>query len=153
MSRKAKPTAAAKVRCAIYTRKSSEEGLGLELDPLAVHAAIEAADELAEERAELRFAEERLRTVVRRQIKAERQTELTDVVFVEAYRQTGSYRKAAELLSERVGQEVSKDQVARAVKRSGGTKAVYRAADSDSILLSGSATRDRRSRAVIQAKA
>jgi site-specific DNA recombinase len=34
MSRKAKPTAVAKVRCAIYTRKSSEEGLDLEFNSL-----------------------------------------------------------------------------------------------------------------------
>jgi len=34
MSRKAKPTSVAKVRCAIYTRKSSEEGLDLEFNSL-----------------------------------------------------------------------------------------------------------------------
>jgi hypothetical protein len=124
---------------------------GLELDPLAVHAAIESADQMSAERAEPKLAEDRLRTVVRRQIKAERQTELTDGVFVEAYRQMGSYRKAADLLSERVGQVVSKDQVARAVVRSGGAAEVMRSADSDSVVRAGGKARDRRGNRLIGA--
>jgi hypothetical protein len=41
---------------------------GLDLDPLVLHAAIEAADESAAELTEPSLAEEQLRTVVRRQI-------------------------------------------------------------------------------------
>jgi hypothetical protein len=124
---------------------------GLDLDPLAVHAAIEAADESAAEQAEPRFEEEQLRTVVRRQIKAERQAELTDDLFVQAYCETGSYRKAADLLTARIGQEVSKDQVARAVARSGGAAEVMRSADSDSVVRAGGNVRDRRGNRLIGA--
>jgi hypothetical protein len=123
---------------------------GLELDPLAVRSAIDAADALAEETGQSVIAEKRLRTVVRQQIKAERQTELTDAVFVEAYRQTGSYRKAADLLSERTGQVVSKDQVSRAVNRSGGTGVVIKTAGSDSVVRRDTARRDRRGRELLE---
>jgi hypothetical protein len=124
---------------------------GLDLDTLVLHAAIEAADESAAEQTEPSLAEEQLRTVVRRQIKAERQTELTDDLFVKAYCETGSYRKAADLLTQRVGQVVSKDQVARAVVRSGGAAEVMRSVDSDSVVRAGRKARDRRGNRLIGA--
>ena len=68
-------------------------------------------------------------------------------------RKMGSYRKAADLLSERVGQVVSKDQVARAVARSGGAAEVLRSADSDSLVRSGGSVRDHHGRKLIAAVA
>jgi hypothetical protein len=122
---------------------------GLELDPLAVRSAIDAADALVEEMGQSAIAKKRLRTVVRQQIKAERQTELTDSVFVEAYHQTGSYQKAADLLYERTWQVVSKDQVSRAVNRSCGTVVVCKTAGSDSVVRRDTARRVRRGRELL----
>lgn len=125
---------------------------GLLLDPLAISSAIDAADNCVSENNETLNSQRQMRDLVRRQIKAERHTELTDAVFVEAYRQTGSYRKAAELLSERTSQLVSKDQVSRAVHRSGGTRAVYRETDSDSTVIGSNGTRGLRNRQVLAAR-
>lgn len=80
-----------------------------------------------------RHGDEQLKLMIRRQLKAEKKTSLTDDIFVAAYRQHGSVRKAAAFLSEQTGRSVSKDQVYRALKRSGGIQAVLNAEDSDSI--------------------
>ncbi len=74
-----------------------------------------------------------LKLLVRQQVKAETKTSLTDDVYVKAYRHCGSLRKAAAFLTAEVGQEIGKDAVHRAVKRFGGTSAVVRTEDSESI--------------------
>lgn len=56
-----------------------------------------------------------------------------DEDFVSAYRQHGSYRKAAKALSERLGVTVSKDAVKRAVESAGGIEAVKADDSSESV--------------------
>ena len=77
---------------------------------------------------------EDLRLLVRRQIKAEQKTELTDVVYMRAYRQEGSMRKAANFLTKQTGQLINKDKVQRAVDRLGGIDAFVDDQDSNSIV-------------------
>lgn len=59
-------------------------------------------------------------------------SKLGDDAFVQAYREHGSYRKAAVALS-KPGLKVSKDAVKRAVMRAGGVGAVKRDKDSESV--------------------
>jgi hypothetical protein len=66
----------------------------------------------------------RLTLMVRRQIRAEGKTCLTDDILLAAYQQEGSVRKAAAFLSTSTGQAVTKDKVQNAVMRSGGSTAV-----------------------------
>ncbi|MFM8574255.1 MAG: hypothetical protein ACKOAU_21860 [Pirellula sp.] len=77
---------------------------------------------------------EDLKLLVRRQIKAEQKTELTDAVLVQAYLQEGSIRKAAEFLTSQTGHFISKDKVQRAVQRSGGIDSLVDGKDSNSIV-------------------
>ena len=76
---------------------------------------------------------EQLKLMIRRQVKAEGKTSLTDGVFLQAYRHCGSVREAASLLTRQTGREVSKDQVQRTLKRAGGAVAMLNAEDSDSV--------------------
>jgi hypothetical protein len=92
-----------------------------------------------------------LKLFVRRQIKAEQKTELTDAVLVQAYLQEGSIRKAAEFLTSQTGQQISKDKIQRAVQRSGGVEALVVGQDSNSIVRGvASQCRDSRGRLLIQ---
>lgn len=65
----------------------------------------------------------RLTLMIRRQIRAEGKTHLTDDIMLAAYQQEGSVRKAASFLSQSTGQVVTKDRVQKAVARSGGSAA------------------------------
>ncbi len=56
---------------------------------------------------------------IRRQVKEEIASMLTDEALVAAYHQHGSVRLAAESLSKQTNTEISKDKVHRALKRSG----------------------------------
>jgi hypothetical protein len=70
---------------------------------------------------------EQLKLVIRQQVKAEEKTSLSDDIFVAAYCQHGSIRQAAAFLSQQTGQDVSKDQVHRALQlgaRGGDTEVV-----------------------------
>ncbi len=69
---------------------------------------------------------------LRRLIRAQRKTELTDDVLVAAYKQYGSYRNAAEALA---AQDVETDRwaVERAVHRAGGVSALRRSDSSSSV--------------------
>jgi hypothetical protein len=60
--------------------------------------------------------------MIRRQIKAEEKTQLTDDILIAAYQQEGSVRKAATFLTERTGQVVTKDKVQNALRRCGGNE-------------------------------
>jgi hypothetical protein len=62
---------------------------------------------------------QRLTLIIRRQIRAEGNTRLTDDILLAAYQQAGSVRKAAVFLSESTGQTVTKDRVHSALMRSG----------------------------------
>lgn len=59
----------------------------------------------------------RLTLMIRRQIRAEITTGLTDDIMLAAYQQEGSVRKAAAFLSKSTGQVVTKDKVQNAIRR------------------------------------
>jgi hypothetical protein len=105
---------------------------GMDIEALEIVAAIQDSESKATSEMAV-VTEERLKLIIRQQVKAEEKTALTDDVFVAAYRQHGSIRQAAAFLSEQTGQNVSKDQVHRALQRAGGAAAVLNTEDSDSI--------------------
>lgn len=84
---------------------------------------------------------DQLKLLIRQQIKAEGKLGLKDDWMVSAYKQCGSYRKAATFLSDSSEQTVTKDQVLAAVKRAGGREAVVRGDDSESVVRTVSSRR------------
>ena len=64
----------------------------------------------------------KLTLMIRRQIREEGKTRLTDDILLAAYQHKGSVRKAAVFLSESTGQPVTKDRVQTAVRRNAGVK-------------------------------
>jgi len=126
---------------------------GIEIDPLEITAAIQDADAKASGAKAVVLTSEQLTLMIRRQIKAEQSTELNDDVFLAAYRQHGSVRKAAEFLSSETGKAISKDQVQRAVARGGGAAEVLNAEDSDSVVRPvASQSRDKKGKKLIRSK-
>lgn len=124
---------------------------GIEIDPLEITSAIHEANAAAH--GEVAITAEQLTLMIRRQIKAEHKSELTDDVFLAAYRQHGSNRKAAAFLSKETGTTISKDQVHRAVMRAGGAAEVLNAEDSDSVVRPvASQSRDRKGKKLIRSK-
>lgn len=100
---------------------------GLSVDREAVLAAILDADaEPIGPQAKL-IGTPSLALMIRRQVKAEGKSQLTDDILVAAYQQEGSVRKAADFLSERTGDVVTKDKVQSALRRCGGIGTVARA--------------------------
>lgn len=97
---------------------------GLVVDHDAVVAAILEADAMASGPSQDPVSTDQLALMIRRQIKAEEKTQLTDDVLVAAYQQEGSVRKAAAFLSERTGQTVTKDKVQNALRRAGVVQSV-----------------------------
>lgn len=79
------------------------------------------------------IATKKQKLMIRQQVKAEIESMLTDDAFVAAYAEHGSYRKAADALSEQTGQQISKDKVSRAVQRKGGPRAVRSETNSNSV--------------------
>lgn len=125
---------------------------GLDIDPLAVLAAVRAAEDGSDAPAP-ELSPEHLALVVRRQIKAEHRTELIDDAYLRAYRLHGSCRAAAEFLSSQTGTAVSKDAVHRAVQRAGGVAEVLDSEDSDSVLRPvASQARDKNGKPLIRSK-
>ncbi len=104
----------------------------LVLDAMAVVGAVEAADHLAE-LAEAVSLGPTGKKMVRRQVKAEIKSLLTDDAYVAAYKEHGSYRKAADALTDQTGQKIGKDKVRRAVERQGGMAAIMPDEDSASV--------------------
>jgi 3-deoxy-D-manno-octulosonate 8-phosphate phosphatase KdsC-like HAD superfamily phosphatase len=103
---------------------------GMDIDASEIVVAIQDAE--AKAASEMTFVtEEKLKLMIRQQVKAEEKTALTDDVFVAAYRQHGSIRQAAAFLSPQTGQDISKDQVHRVLQRAGGATAVLNTQDSD----------------------
>lgn len=125
---------------------------GIEIDPLEIMAAIQDA-EVTPASDGIPVTTDQLTVMIRRQIKAEHRTELTDAVFLAAYRQEGSVRKAAEFLTQRTHVEVTKDQVFQAVKRAGGAAEVLNAKDSDSVVRPvASRSRDKKGKPLIRSQ-
>lgn len=104
----------------------------LVVDAAAVVDAIQASDRLADA-VDAVALDNRSKTMVRRQVKAEIKSLLTDDAMVAAYKQYGSYRQAAKALTEQTGQPITKDKVKRAVDRQGGVASVVPDADSNSV--------------------
>jgi hypothetical protein len=126
---------------------------GIEIDPLEIAASIQDAELRQSGTGVVEVGMEQLAMMIRRQVKAEHKSELTDDIFVAAYRQCGSMRKAAEYLTTETGTTVTKDQVFQAVKRAGGIAEVTNAEDSDSVVRPvASRSRDRRGKTLIQSQ-
>jgi hypothetical protein len=105
-----------------------------EIDVEEVAACIADASKKAVESSSFAITEEELKLAIRRQIKAESKSELTDDIYVRAYRQENSLRAAAEFLSKQTGSLVTKDSVKRAIDRQGGIAALANTEDSNSIV-------------------
>jgi hypothetical protein len=97
---------------------------GLTLDHAGLSAAVRHADQ--EPQIEQVLTLDKLKLMVRQQVSADRAMRLDDDALVQAYQSCGSVREAARLLTEATGRNVSKDRVARAVKRRGGVAIVGR---------------------------
>lgn len=103
------------------------------LDREAIFARIREVDEALGGQQTAAVSVQQLKVMVRQQVNAEEKIALSDDACVAAYRSEGSCRKAAELLSREFGREVSKDRIARALKRRGGPTAVLQAGNSPSV--------------------
>lgn len=124
-----------------------------QLDVVELTACIEDANSRAAGESLQQVTREELTLMVRRQVKADRKTELTDEVYLQAYRQEGSVRNAADFLTRETGQAVSKDKIQRAIKRNGGASAVLESEDSNSIVRGvASHRRDRKGKNLISGK-
>lgn len=73
------------------------------------------------------------RRIVQRAVKQEIKSFVSDEALIAAYRQHGSFRKAADALTDQTGRKVTKDAVRRAVKRMGGIKEITQSHDSPSV--------------------
>ncbi len=102
------------------------------LDAMAMVDTVETADQLAAAGAALTLGSVG-KQLVRRQVKAEIKSLLSDDAYLAAYREHGSFRKAAEALTQQTGQPVAKDKVRRAVERHGGLAAIVSEDDSGSV--------------------
>jgi hypothetical protein len=113
---------------------ASLSDIAIVLDLADVAAVV--ADVDAENRAagDLQLEDPRQTRRLRRHVKREIHCLLMDDQLVAAYREHKSYRKAAEALSRQTGVTITKDQVSRAVQRSGGTKVVASVDDSGSVV-------------------
>ncbi len=122
----------------------------LEIDYDAVVAAIFEADDQCGQDAAPTLDTERLKVLIRQQVKAEEKSQLSDDLLVAAYRQEGSVRKAAAFLAKQTGQMVTKDKVQAAVMRAGGAAAVARGDDSESVVRTVASQRRDRSKKIMR---
>ena len=106
---------------------------GLVVDHQHMFAAVADQHERPAEPAVGIITGKKQKLMIRRQVKAEIGSMLEDDALVVAYEQHGSYRKAAEALSEQTGQTVTKDRVYRAVQRRGGSRTVQSDTNSHSV--------------------
>lgn len=106
---------------------------GIQLDVAAVCEIVTDADALAEARSALPVDPEVKKQTVRRQVVAVLQSKDWDDILVAAYKQCGSYRKAAAALTRQTGNSISKDKVQRAVERRGGLAEIMSDSDTTSV--------------------
>ena len=99
---------------ASLSQLSHWHGGQLAADHRRLMETVVAQDELLNQ---LRSTQPRLPAprTIRRHVKAEIESMVSNEMYVAAYRQHQSYRKAAEELSRQTGQKITKDKVARAV--------------------------------------
>jgi hypothetical protein len=119
------------------------------LDVVAMADAVEAADRLAASAEGIALGPTG-KKIVRRQVKAEIKSLLTDDAYVAAYKEHGSYRKAAEALTRHTGQPIGKDKVRGAVERHGGRADVVSDEDSPSVARTVASQRRDRSKKFIE---
>lgn len=105
---------------------------GLVIDAAAVIETVRAADERAKKTDAVALGPTG-KKIVRRQVKAEIKSLLSDDAYLAAYKEHHSFRKAAEALTKQTGHSVSKDAVRRAVERHGGIAEVIPEDDSPSV--------------------
>ncbi len=118
---------------------------GIDLDPLELAATILDADKRTNAPDTDGINLDRLKLLIRQQVKAEEKIGITDDILVAAYRQEGTVREAAAFLARTTGQEISKDSVHRALQRAGGTAtAVLNDESSPSVVRSRPSARGRK---------
>lgn len=122
---------------------------GLIVDATAVVEIVRAADERAK-KADAVALGPTGKKLVRRQLKAEIKSMLTDDAYVAAYKEHHSFRKAADALTKQTGQPVSKDAVRRAVERHGGIADVIPEDDSSSVARTVASQRRDRAEKIVQ---
>jgi len=123
---------------------------GIQLDVAAISEIVSDADALAEARSAVPVDPEVKKQTVRRQVAAQLQSKDWDDVLVAAYKQHGSYRKAAAALTAQTGEPVTKDKVQRAVERRGGIAEIMPDADSTSVARTVASQRRDRQKKVLQ---
>jgi hypothetical protein len=106
---------------------------GIELDVTVISETVRDADARAEARSSLPVDPEVKKQTVRRQVTAQLKSKDWDDVLAAAYKQHGSYRKAADALTDQTGEPITKDKVRRAVERRGGIAEVMEDSDSSSV--------------------
>jgi hypothetical protein len=95
------------------------------LDRVLMVAMIDEADAAAQDDDRRTPNSGEIKQLVRRQVKAERKAELTDDLLIAAYKQEGSYRKAAAALVA-ANMKTSLWAIRRAVERAGGVSVIRR---------------------------
>jgi hypothetical protein len=127
---------------------------GIQIDLVGMAATVADSDSAAALAEAESLDKCTLNQMIRRQVKAEEKSNLTDDILIAAVQQHGSTRKAAEFLTNQAGQRVTKDKVHRAVQRAGGPQAVMNTEDSDSVQRPvASHSRDRHGKILKKAKA
>ena len=117
---------------------------GIDLDRVGLMSMVAEADAVASAAEAEAVDRKQLKLIVRREVKAEQKALLTDDVLVAAYKQHGSYRKAADALCA-AGIPADRYAVERAVNRAGGIQAVRRGTSSSSVVRAvASQRRDRK---------
>jgi hypothetical protein len=126
---------------------------GIEIDPLEVSAAIHSADAAVANTLSSLLTREELVSLIRQEMKSVTAIQLNDDIYLQAYRQEGTVRAAAAWLSEKTGEEVSKDAVQRALTRCGGAAAALRSTSSNSVVRrDASHRRDKHGKQVIESQ-
>jgi len=105
----------------------------IEIDHAALVAAVQQADARQQAASQEQASSTKQRLARRRQLKEELKSFVEDDGIAESYRVHQSYRKVAEQLSAERGQPISKDHVARAIKRMGGPGKVLAKGSSKSV--------------------
>ncbi|MCX5671750.1 MAG: hypothetical protein NTU94_10575 [Planctomycetota bacterium] len=106
---------------------------GIEIDAVDVAARVNEADQRVATVMGLPVTGAEQKLAIRQQLKAEVRTHLEDDVLVASYKECGSYRKAADALTQQLGRKITKDKIGRAVLRAGGPDEVVQTADSPSV--------------------
>lgn len=105
----------------------------ISIDPADLAATVQEVDAANRQVRPLALTPKQQKQVFRSAAADVLKSAVKDEDFVSAYREHGSYRKAAKALSERLGVTVSKDAVQRAVESAGGIEAVKSDDSSESV--------------------